>query len=205
MADAASGAADADGTVPFYDLSEAERASLTLNAMRDRRSLHRRWRALTSDEAAGWRDRAALAAAALGEVRSVLDLGCGTMALRELLPADVLYIPSDIVSRGPGTIVCDYNVQGVPQVDTEAVACLGLLEYLYDPATLLGALRQPRAVVSYCARDVPEPFANRRSHAWVNDYATDEVEALFAASGWTVVSRQLEAGRQWVWLLRRTA
>lgn len=188
---------------PFYDLSDAERAELTRRAIDGRKSLVRRWRALTDAEAHGWRSRAAIAASMLGKVQSVLDLGCGTMALREFLDPGVIYIPSDIVSRCPGTIVCDYNKEEPPHVEVEAVACLGLLEYLFEPGALLHALKQPRAVVSYCPCDAPSPMQGRRSHGWVNDYSTETMCALFGQAGWNIVQHVAESSRQSIWLLER--
>ncbi|RYM07981.1 hypothetical protein [Sphingobium cupriresistens] len=40
-------------------------------------------------------------------VKSVVDFGCGAMALRAMLPPEFKYIPLDIVSRSPDTVVMD--------------------------------------------------------------------------------------------------
>ncbi|MBS4105053.1 hypothetical protein, partial [Tsukamurella paurometabola] len=73
--------------------------------------------------------------------------------------------------RDDRTIVMDYNVEGAPGVEVDAVAVLGVLEYLHDPLSFMRGLNARRAVVSYCVTDAPEPLEPRKAHAWVNSFA----------------------------------
>ncbi len=149
--------------------------------------MYDRWIALASAEAAPWNERAALAASWLNGVSSVLDLGCGTMILENYLQRNVEYIPSDLTSRDERTIICDYNNQSPPLTSAEAVTCLGLLEYLYDPIKLLVTLRPyKRLIISYCITDAPIPLEPRRSHGWVNDLDRAAVESLLRQAGWVI-------------------
>ncbi len=69
----------------FYDLSDEERVAITRKAIREHRTIIERWSALNAREASPWKARAAIAASFLGSSRSVMDLGCGMMALEEFL------------------------------------------------------------------------------------------------------------------------
>jgi hypothetical protein len=183
----------------FYDLSEDERVALTQTAMAERRSVLERWAALDNPEAQPWNERAATVGRLLADCASVADLGCGTMQLEPYLAPGTRYVPVDIVARDGRTVVVDFNRDPLPTFDVEGFATIGLLEYLYDVPALLAAL-SGTLVVTYNPVDLSQQ--NRRGHAWVNDWSTEEVEAMFAEAGWSVVTREPLAG-QWVWKLRR--
>jgi len=189
----------------FYTLSEQDRIALTEKAMAEKRSLHERWEALAIPETTDWNRRAALAAKWLATSDSVLDLGCGTMSLEKYLAAGTRYYPSDIVARDERTIVADYNFVPPPYVDAQAVVCLGVLEYLYDPLGFLTALSAmyQLCVVSYCMTDTPKPLEPRRGHAWVNDFDRAHIEKLFKLSSWHIENFQIIEDFQGLWLLKQ--
>jgi hypothetical protein len=189
----------------FYDLSETQRSALTERALAERRTLSERWTALGKPETDNWDGRASLAAEWLATETSVLDLGCGTMNLERYLPGS-RYYPSDVVARDDRTIVADYNVQSPPKTDARAVACLGLLEYLYDPLSFMHALsaQYPLCVVSYCMTDAPKPLEPRRSHGWVNDFDRPGIETIFEMAEWDVDAFRMVDDIQGLWRLRRT-
>ena len=95
-------------------------------------------------------ERTAAAAAAIRRGARVLDLGCGHMDLKRLLPG-CEYFACDIVSRGAGTHVCDFNRDPLPDVDADTVVVLGVLEYLDDPQAFVTKLTRYRArlILSY--------------------------------------------------------
>ena len=187
--------------IPFYERSEAERIALTEAAIARKATTTERWVALAAPEADAWNARSAVAAEWLRGQASVLDLGCGTMTLEGYL--DCVYIPSDVARRDDRTIVRDYNLEGPPDVQADAAACLGLLEYLHDPEAFMAGLSTRNCVLSYCTTDAPSPLEPRRSHAWVNDFSRAEVEAMVARAGWSISrSRDIDS-LQVMWLLDR--
>lgn len=185
----------------FLDLSSEERAALTLQAMAEHRTLVERWSDMEKKEKDGWPDRLEIIAGMLSNCRSVADIGCGLMQLRNALPSGVHYIPIDVVSRGPDTIVVDLNSQPLPALNVEGWAIGGVLEYLYDVPALFSKLTGT-VVTSYNPTDICH--ADRRSWAWVNDYSTDELEAVFAASGFQTVERH-DMPSQRIWKLKKVS
>lgn len=163
------------------------------------------WANLTDDQVRGWEARAKQAAELLTSASGVADMGCGTMHLKRHLRPDQTYIPVDIVSRGEGSIVCDFNNETPPLLDVPGMACLGVLEYLHDPAAFLKATaaHYDVAVISYAATDTDKPLKNRRSHGWVNDFSSAAAEEMFRATGWEVTQpRQPTTTFQFIWRLK---
>lgn len=138
--------------------------------------------------ASAWSRRARIVSTLIPPHSSVLDVGCGAMALRNYLPSTCSYIPADIVSRCPECIVVDLNKDPYPDVQTDVVTLLGVVEYLHDPLkALLGArTHQKQLVLSYVCHSFG-PVAHRRKLGWVNDYGLAELKALLNRSGWSVV------------------
>lgn len=74
-------------------------------------------------------------------VRSVLDIGCGNMKLKEYLaPEQIAYIPADVVQRSPECLVVDLNTAPVPRCDAECVVMVGVLEFLTDIERVLAEI-----------------------------------------------------------------
>ena len=191
-------------TPPFYVRSEAERIEITSKAIAEQRTVLERWSVLADPEANRWTLRAALAADWLVDKSGVADLGCGTMNLERHLSPDKAYVPIDVVARDARTIVCDFNQETPPPTSASAAACLGLLEYLHKPYDFMTILsgQYRLAVVSYSVTDAPEASRNRREHAWVNDFDTEGMEALFRETGWTITGCRWIDGVQRLWRLR---
>lgn len=188
---------------PFYERDEAERIAITEAAIIGRQTVMDRWTALGNDEAEPWSARSAKAAEWLDGATTVLDVGCGTMLLERYLTAQYItaqYIPSDVTRRDERTVVMDYNREGPPTVEVDAVAVLGVLEYLHDPMSFMAGLRAHKVVVSYCVTDAKTPLEPRRAHAWVNDLSTIDVELMLRASGWIIEKRQPIDDFQTLWL-----
>ncbi len=127
----------------------------------------------------------------------VIEFGAGKQLLKPLLQDGQQYTPSDLVDRGPGTIVCDLNGKDLPRFPDQDVAFLaGVLEYINDLPKLAAHLHLDfqRVVTSYVVADVPKQadVTYRRSHGWVNELRADELIAIFQAAGYA-----LEHQDQW--------
>ncbi|WP_134495309.1 hypothetical protein [Microvirga pakistanensis] len=190
----------------FYDFAVAERCERTTSALIEGRTLLERWQTLEAEGPNRWGRRAQRAADWLTEanVARVLDLGCGTMTLERSLPDFIRYLPCDVVRRDDRTILCDLNRNLPPKVEADAVACLGVLEYLLNPEQLLIDLagRHRVCVMSYNTTNKLPDLATRRSHAWFNDFSRSDLEGLFERAGWCVDRAERFGPTQMLWLLR---
>jgi hypothetical protein len=114
----------------------------------------------------------------------VLEFGAGRMVLRGFLPEGCSYTPSDLVDRGPGTIVLDLNGAALPSFERHDVAVFsGVLEYVNDVPRLVSHLSRfvGTVVASYGSTELNGP--ERRVQGWVNDYSTAQFIDIFKAAG----------------------
>jgi hypothetical protein len=154
----------------------AERARLNQEALAKREPLMGRWRVLEPQFGEEWRNRAVAAAAWLGEVSSVADLGCGTMKLESCLRLGKIYIPVDVAVRDERILVRGLNklldLERLPACD--ACIMLGFLEYSYVPDELIAALRRCYRPVVTTFNMLSESPAWRLEQGWVNHFTRSE-------------------------------
>ena len=137
---------------------------------------------------ASWDARTKVLASFVPAGASVLEFGAGRRVLERSLSPDCRYTPSDLVDRGPGTIVCDLNAAELPSFPPHDVCVFsGVLEYVNDVPRLLRHLHPVAGaiVASYAPRADAgaSQLIERRRQGWVNDYSVDELTATFAESG----------------------
>jgi hypothetical protein len=127
----------------------------------------------------------------------VVEFGAGRRQLEACLDASCRYVPSDLVSRGPDTLVLDLNRRPLPDLSPlklDAAVFGGVLEYVGDLRTLVGWVARHVAlcIASYeCAATRPgtvgrlREAVDRATMGWVNSYTEDALVALFRAAGFT--------------------
>jgi hypothetical protein len=142
-----------------------------------------RWKADDSFHEA-WNERTERMAGLVLPGKIVLEFGSGQGALTKYLPEGCTHIATDIVDRGPGSLVYDLNSRSAPALPKADVAFFsGVLEYVNDvPRSLVGIIENVEEVIcSYAPTELnPE---RRRSHGWVNDYTSDQLIDVFASLG----------------------
>jgi hypothetical protein len=142
-----------------------------------------RWRK-TRNLSPLWDDRTRRLAAMVPPGAKVLEFGAGRRVLEQMLDRPLRYTPSDLVDRGPGTIVCDLNARPLPPFGTHDVAVFsGVLEYVNDVPSLIQHLRGSvqSIVASYAVLEKNRD--GRRAGGWVNDYTAAQFVALFDEHG----------------------
>jgi len=167
-------------------LSKTERAVRTENFIKEGTTDIQRW-AEYSSLASAWDARAKRAANFIDVGMSVLDVGCGAMALRQYLKPNCKYTPADVVARSADCIVVDMNKKEFPSGHYDWVTMLGVLEYIHDLRwPLVQAVSvAPRLLVTYCC-DISGDVFYRRGLGWVNEYRVPEFLELLGECGWTV-------------------
>jgi hypothetical protein len=115
-----------------------------------RKSDRARWTNLTNHDIA-WDKRTRAIADLIPRGSHVVEFGAGRCQLRNWLPIDCTYVPSDIVSRGPDTWLCDLNLRPLPKLRRQAAVQVavfsGVLEYVADLTSVLRWLA-PKPIVS---------------------------------------------------------
>ena len=119
---------------------------------------------------------------------SVLEFGAGRLVLRDFIPGNCRYTPSDLCGRGEGTIICDLNTRPLPDFpENDVLVFSGVLEYLHDVPEVLGHLRHYCQIIlaSYvCVSEKKtKTILQRRRAAWVNDFSSEEIISIFRSHG----------------------
>jgi hypothetical protein len=144
---------------------------------------HKKW--LFED----WNERTKIMAQWITPHASVLEFGAAKLALKQYLPKNVAYTPSDIVYRGEGTIVCDLN-QTIPDIKPQDIIFFSwVLEYIYDLPNLVSNLstKTNRFIISYGTFDKFNNLNNRKINGWVNAYTNEEILAIFKKNSFELI------------------
>jgi hypothetical protein len=118
---------------------------------------------------------------------TIIEFGAGRMVLKNHLPEGCSYTPSDIVDRGPGTIVIDLNNPDLPKFDQyDYCVFSGVLEYINDVPKLIEHLSDSidSFIISY-AVPKEDPKA-KRGNGWVNSYSENEIINIFKEKGYAI-------------------
>lgn len=132
--------------------------------------------------------RAKLAADFIPAGATVLDLGCGTMALETYLPYGCSYLPCDSVQHDERTIICNFNGESLPaKKEATHVVALGVLENIHD---WRGFLRQLCAfripvIFSYHPTDYTQQL-DRAALGWANHISLDDLCSEVYRAGFLV-------------------
>jgi len=176
-----------------------------------------RWADLNEHDP-GWDERTRLIAKRIPQGSRVIEFGAGRRQLELYLEPACVYVPSDLVSRGPDTIVCDLNTQPFPELgnlNLDVAVFGGVLEYIRDLHTLVDWLSKQISicVVSYvCAQSKPKTLyrfreiAERTSFGWVNTYSADELQCVFKTNGFPnaeMFVEQTSYGDEYIFVFKR--
>jgi hypothetical protein len=180
-------------------LNSYGRAAATVVRKRTGKADYQRWSRPLS-LALVWDDRTKLIANLIPPGSRIIEFGAGRLVLKDHLPENCTYTPSDLVDRGRGTIVCDLNSGSLPSLEPYNVAVFsGVLEYVNDVPRLVNCLaaHMNTVVASYAISDTN--ISKRRAEGWVNDYSSDELLSVFKVAGFSP-DRMLRWEKQEIYL-----
>lgn len=145
---------------------------------------------------AGWKERIHQLASFIEDEQVILDLGCGPMWLREMLPPGIHYMGCDYTKREDTTLICDFNKKEFPAVQADACFVSGVLEYVEDPDWFLDRICAccDALLLSYCTTDYHPDRRSRASLHWVNHLSFTELMDKMEARGFILCKRGM-AGR----------
>jgi hypothetical protein len=143
-----------------------------------------------------WESRTEMIAQWIDSGSRVLEFGAGQGHLKKHLPANCIYMPSDLRDRGDDTIICDLNARPLPDFShlrADVAVFSGVLEYVHNlPAIIiwLGKIGVKSCVASY--EDVADDCTGlrrvrenlRRSRfGYMNCHSQNELLFIFERSG----------------------
>ena len=153
---------------------------------------------------ASWESRNKELAALVPSTSRVIEFGAGKRILERYLDPSCSYVPSDIIDRGPGTIVFDLNQRPLPDLGPDAydVAVFsGVLEYVREVPAVLDWLTKyvtvcvltyaPAKARGHSPRGLLETIGRLR-HGWMNNYREEELRSLFYERDFELVQ-----GKDW--------
>lgn len=113
--------------------------------------------------------------------KSVLDLGCGTMTLREFLKPEMAYFPVDYIKRDDSVFLADFNKHEFPDVQADCVFISGLLEYIKDMDWFIERVCacSQEVIFSYHPIFFGESMAVRHGYGFVNNFTFVEIIRRF--------------------------
>ncbi len=169
------------------DRKYKKQAKNTLELRKAKISDHERWKQ-TEELYVDWNQRTEILASMIPQGANIIEFGAGNMALKNYLPPDCSYTPSDIYARTPEILVCDLN-ENIPfnltKYDTAVFS--GVFEYVYDVEKVFRQLSEiiDNVVLSYACRDISK--ANRLKSGWLSDYSKKELIAIFEKFDYQIV------------------
>ena len=132
-----------------------------------------------------WDERTLKLAKLISPMSRVLEFGAGRRFLESALPEGCTYTPSDIVSRGEDTIVCDLNSETLPNFFGYHVAVFGgVLEYIHNVPRLIAYLSAQVGEIVASYAHLENNRRNRKSNGWVNSYGLREFLKIFESNGY---------------------
>lgn len=120
-------------------------------------------------------------------VRSVADYGAGKMHLRAYLNANIKYYPIDYIRRTEETILCDFNKEDFPNLQTDTSICCGVLEFIHTAEQLLHRVCKNttrQIILSYFTLDKFPSVEGRRTSAYVSDLTERRIIDIMQENGY---------------------
>lgn len=136
-----------------------------------------------------WNDRTECMAKMIPfDAKTLLEFGAGTRFLETVLPEGVSYTPSDLVSRGDDTIVCDLNKlpYNITDKTFDVVFLSGVLEYVVNLNKFINYLAELSDAYVVCSYTTVRGKSER--NGWTKIIPMNDLVAMFVAAGFEVVT-----------------
>lgn len=155
-----------------------------------------------------WNGRAAFASQFIQAGTTVLDIGCGAMALEGFLPPTCTYLPCDVHTRDPRTILCNLNAGEFPKsaaAEADHITFLGVLEYIENVPALLEKLRKTgkNVLFTYHPTEI-SGHLDRASLGWINAFSQVQVFEMIKRAGLRVMNVERVNAIQYLYNLSPT-
>jgi len=185
------------------DRKYKKQAKNTLELRKAKLSDYERWKQ-TEELFVDWNQRTAILASMITQGANIIEFGAGNMALKNHLPPDCSYTPSDIYKRSERMLECDLNSRIEFELEPYDTAVFsGVFEYVYDVDKVFRQLIDSidNVVLSYACSDISN--ADRLKSGWLSDYSKKELEDIFEKYSYKIVEYR-EWRNQSIFSLRKS-
>lgn len=125
--------------------------------------------------------------------RSVADYGAGKLSLRHLLAPSTAYYPVDYVKRSEDTIVCDFDQDPLPDLQTEVSVCTATLVFIVQAERLLEHICTHTSrliILSYVLLETFSGVEGRRASGYISDLTEDTIRIILEKHGFYLKETQ---------------
>ncbi|WP_380751079.1 methyltransferase domain-containing protein [Salinimicrobium flavum] len=171
----------------YESLLLKRRVTKTKKLKEKKRSDLLRWKK-TGELNEDWNERSIILAEMVNSGAKVIEFGAGKMRLKDYLPPNCEYTPSDIHIRDSRVIYCDLNEDKMIDLENYDTAIFsGVLEYVYDLDNLFEKLAKSLKYINltYACADISG--ANRLKQGWLSDYTNSDLRDIFERKGFKVM------------------
>ncbi|TBW25657.1 methyltransferase domain-containing protein [Gramella sp. KN1008] len=171
----------------YESILSNRRMETTKKLKEQKRSDIKRWKK-NSELNEDWKERSKILAKMVRPEAKVIEFGAGNMHLKDYLPANCDYTPSDIYVRDSNVIYCDLNEEEIIDLKPYDTAIFsGVLEYVYDLDRLFKELAGSLKYINltYACSDISG--ANRLKQGWLSDYTNSDLRDIFKRNGFEIV------------------
>jgi hypothetical protein len=126
--------------------------------------------------------------------KSVIDLWCWKMWLKDYLNSDIKYTWVDYINRWDDMITCDLNTETFPDISADTIFISWCLEYITDYVKFIWevANRSSKVIISYCSLEDNPDLKIRRNLWWKNDLTKLDIVRLFNNNNFSLIDYTYE-------------
>lgn len=154
-----------------------------------------------------WKKRIKLMASFIPNNKTITDLGCGKMWLKEYIKdKNIKYIPVDYKNRGDNTIICDFNKQEFPNNKSDIAFVSGCLEYVNNPEWFVNKISENNnlCIISYCTTDYYDNMTVRKANAWKNNLSKNDIINLFDKGNMFLINETVTKTKNTIFIFKKS-
>jgi len=138
------------------------------------------------------------------DTKSILDLGCSEMWLKQCIDNDIAYTGVDIDPLDKSVVRIDFNRYEFSDTYVDTIFISGVLEYIYDLNWFCQQCNHygKYIILSYCPLEIVSNIKTRRSNAWVNNLSSHELIDLLEQYNFKLLDES-QFGEQKIYVLKR--
>ncbi|MHC1724162.1 MAG: hypothetical protein AB9836_13265 [Aminipila sp.] len=127
------------------------------------------------------------------DAQSVADYGEGKLSIKNFINPNIKYYPIDYIMRSNETILCDFNKDQFPKLQTDISVCTATLVFITKADSLLNYICKNTSriiILSYVTADIFSNIKGRRASGYVNDFTEEDIVNICLTNGFTLKEKR---------------